>query len=412
MFQSKIDAVDTSNIKLIKVADQDWDVLPDEFLQNLEIVPNEHDPTELGDGALILYTSGTTGRPKGVLHRHRNVQAQIDALVGPWKWTSTDHTLNLLPLHHMHGVLCIMECALYAGAHVSMYPGPFDAAICWQLLRKLRPSLNVFMSVPTIYAKLVQHWEEEFGDAERKDILQRLKQYRLMVSGSMSLPAPLFNKWNEISGHRLLERYGMTEFGMSISNPYEKELRKPGTVGFPLPGVTIRINTNGEGKEDGGGLEVKGLHVFEEYWNNPEATAKEFTQDGFFKTGDRATIASYDGKDYVKILGRESVDIIKSGGFKISALEIERAFLEHPLIQEVAVLGVPDEQMGQLVTALIVLKKESDNAASECTPESLRSWAKKRITSYKVPKEIIISNKEIPKNAMGKVNKKDLLKTL
>jgi malonyl-CoA/methylmalonyl-CoA synthetase len=229
-----------------------------------------------------------------------------------------------------------------------------------------------------------------------------MKKFRLMVSGSAALPVTVMEKWKIISGHTLLERYGMTEMGMAISNPYDSE-RKAGYVGLPLPGVQIRLadeNNNDVAANEPGEILVKGANVFHEYWNKPEATKKEFTNDGWFKTGDVAIIE--DG--YYRIMGRNSVDIIKSGGYKISALEIEEVLRTHPAIKDCAVVGLENEEWGELVAAALVIKEDEtiDTAA-------LNTWIRERMPAYRVPRKYVVI-KELPRNAMGKVTKNDVKK--
>jgi malonyl-CoA/methylmalonyl-CoA synthetase len=221
---------------------------------------------------------------------------------------------------------------------------------------------------------------------------------RLMVSGSAALPASLHDAWFQCTGQRLLERYGMTEIGMALSNPYRGE-RRPGYVGLPLPGVEVRLKgDDGQvvaGSGSPGEIQVRGAGVFREYWNQPEMTAAAF-DDGWFATGDIAVVES----GYYRILGRKSVDIIKSGGYKLSALEIEAVLLEHPDIRECAVIGLTDETWGEAVTAVVSLAKP----AASLELEGLRSWCKHRLSVYKIPQRLFVVE-ELPRNAMGKVTK-------
>jgi malonyl-CoA/methylmalonyl-CoA synthetase len=350
--------------------------------------------------ALILYTSGTTGKPKGVVTTHENIQAQVTSLITAWEWTSSDspgetlreRILHVLPLHHIHGIVNILTCALWAGAQCEML-SKFDAEIVWN--RICDGDLTLFMAVPTIYVKLIAAWEN--ADSDRQKIMTAgCAKMRLMVSGSAALPVQVLEKWQSISGHFLLERYGMTEIGMALSNPLHGE-RLSGYVGQPLPQVEVRlVDEHGELVSPGtpGEIQVKGATVFQEYWQNPEATAKAF-QDGWFCTGD---IAVVENGNY-RLLGRMSVDIIKTGGYKVSALEIEEVLRSHPDIQECAVVGVADIEWGERVCAALVLEN-----SQTLTLESLRSWAKEQLAVYKVPTQIRIVE-ELPRNAMGKVTK-------
>jgi len=258
--------------------------------------------------------------------------------------------------------------------------------------------VNVFMAVPTIYYKLIAYFKG-LPEKEQQQISKSLKKFRLMVSGSAALPVGVLEEWRAISGHTLLERYGMTEIGMAISNPYQGE-RKPGFIGQALPGVNIRIaDEHGQAAGEGqaGEIQVKGANVFREYWNKPEATKEAFTEDGWFKTGDIAVLeeGSY------KILGRNSVDIIKSGGYKISALEIEEVLREHPEIKDCAVVGVADEEWGEIIGACLVVSGDGPDL------RLLDAWVKARLAAYKAPRKYILRD-DLPRNVMGKVTKNEL----
>lgn len=342
--------------------------------------------------ALILYTSGTTGKPKGVVTTHQNIQAQVTSLIDAWEWTSVDRILHVLPLHHIHGIINVLTCALWAGAECHMLP-KFDAQTVWN--RIAGGDLTLFMAVPTIYVKLIAAWEA--ADSERKKSMSGgCAKMRLMVSGSAALPVQVLEKWQSISGHFLLERYGMTEIGMALSNPLHGK-RLPGYVGKPLPQVEVRlVDESGDLVSPGtpGEIQVKSPGVFLEYWQKPAATAKSF-RHGWFRTGD---LAAFENNSY-RILGRISVDIIKTGGYKVSALEIEEVLRTHPDIQDCAVVGVADPEWGERVCAALVLQP-----ATHLTLETLRTWAKQRLATYKVPRKII-AVEELPRNAMGKVTK-------
>ncbi|CAG8591582.1 21323_t:CDS:10, partial [Cetraspora pellucida] len=334
--------------------------------------------------AMIIYTSGTTGKPKGVVSTHANITAQVKSLVDAWRWNDKDKILHVLPLHHMHGIINALTCGLYSGATVEMMP-KFDAASVWDRWMKPDNDLSLFMAVPTIYSKLIQYYKDNIPKETQPLATQSCSQFRLMVSGSSALPIPIRNSWKEISGGVvLLERYGMSEIGMGL---------------IPLPGVQVRLMSE-DGKDITTAVEQPDF-LKNRYWNRPEATKKEFAEDGWFKTGDIAMITA---KEKVfKILGRQSVDIIKSGSYKISALEIEKELLSHQDIQEVSIVGVEDPEWGQKVGAIVVLK----NHTSKLDLKQLREFAKDRLANYKVPTLLKVVN-EIPKNAMGKVNKKEL----
>ncbi|MBK9512021.1 MAG: acyl-CoA synthetase [Cytophagaceae bacterium] len=352
---------------------------------------------DLSRNAMILYTSGTTSKPKGVVTTHSILQSQISTLVDSWKWIADDYTICILPLHHVHGIVNVVSCGLWSGAVVQFLP-TFSAEEVFRIF--LEGKLNVFMAVPTIYFKLIAHFES-LPIVEQEKLSEAMKKFRLMVSGSAALPVSVMEKWAEISGHYLLERYGMTEIGMGISNPYDGE-RRAGYIGKPLPGVKVRLVNDMklvEKETEPGEIQVKGSNVFKEYWNKPEATKKSFTDDGWFMTGDIAVVEN----GYYRILGRDSVDIIKSGGYKISALEIEEVLRKHPEISDCCVVGIPDEEWGEVVAAA-VLSPESD-----LDFKKLNDWMRQNMPAYKTPRKYI-KVEELPRNAMGKVTKNDVKK--
>lgn len=342
--------------------------------------------------ALILYTSGTTGKPKGAVITHRNIQAQVNSLIEAWEWTSNDQILHVLPLHHIHGIINVLTCSLWAGTQCHLIE-KFDTEIVWS--RICNGDLTLFMAVPTIYVKLIAAWKSASQD--RQIVMsQACAKMRLMVSGSAALPIQVLDEWKDLSAHVLLERYGMTEIGMALSNPLRGE-RKHGSVGLPLPQVEVRL-VNELGKvvspDMPGEIQVKSPGVFLEYWQNPEETAKAF-RDGWFCTGDYAVV---ENGNY-RILGRISVDIIKSGGYKVSALEIEEVLRTHPNIRDCTVVGVEDSEWGERVCAALVI-----TGSQTLTIESFRSWAKAQLAVYKIPTKIIIVE-DLPRNAIGKVTK-------
>lgn len=344
--------------------------------------------------AMILYTSGTTNLPKGVVSTHHNIKAQVSTLVEAWHWSAKDHILCVLPLHHVHGIINVIACALWSGATVEFLPS-FTTEGVFSAFSK--GHINLFMAVPTIYFKLIAYWEEQPPEVQRV-LTNTLSAFRLMVSGSAALPVSVMQKWQQISKHTLLERYGMTEIGMGISNPYEGE-RRAGHIGQPLKGVQVRLVDEHNKKVkpgQAGEIQIKGANVFLEYWNKPEATAKAFTPDGWFRTGDVAVVD--DG--YYRILGRDSIDIIKSGGYKISALEIEEVLRTHSSIKDCSVVGVPNDEWGELVVAVLVLSEPLDVSM-------LNQWIREKMPAYKVPRAYKIVD-ELPRNAMGKVTKNGL----
>jgi malonyl-CoA/methylmalonyl-CoA synthetase len=347
--------------------------------------------------AMILYTSGTTSRPKGVVTTHANIQAQVETLVEAWGWSERDHVLLVLPLHHVHGIINVLTCALWSGATCTLHPA-FDADAVWEAI--VSGDLTLFMAVPTVYSRLIAAWEA--ADPERRQAMSEgCRRLRLMVSGSAALPVSVLERWREISGHTLLERYGMTEIGMALSNPLEGE-RRPGHVGVPLPGAEVRlVDEAGAPVAEGvpGEIEVRGPSVFREYWRRPEVTRDSF-RDGWFRTGDMAVVEN----GYYRILGRSSVDILKTGGYKVSALEIEEVLLTHPAIAECAVVGKEDEEWGERVCAAVVLRPDTTLSRDE-----IRAWTAERLAPYKLPREIR-AVEALPRNAMGKVTKADVKK--
>jgi len=343
--------------------------------------------------AMILFTSGTTSKPKGVVITHSNIQAQVETLVQEWEWRKDDRIPLFLPLHHVHGIVNVLTCALWAGASIEPFP---SFQIDRVLARVASGAYTVFMAVPTIYVKLIQRLER-MEPAERDVCCDGFRNMRLMISGSAALPAEIHQTWKNLTGQELLERYGMTEIGMAISNPVHGE-RRPGSVGKALPGVEVRlVSESGEVIENEnvpGEIWVRGASVFAEYWKNPKATGEAFS-DGWFVTGDMAVLE----RGYYRIMGRLSVDIIKSGGYKLSALEIEDVLLMHPDIVECAVVGVEDETWGEAVAAAVVL-----NEGASLGLEELRAWAGKQLSGYKLPKHLKVVA-TLPRNAMGKVTK-------
>ena len=368
-------------------------VLADEALLS---APSEGLPHLRSDQrAMIIYTSGTTGRPKGAVTTHQTIGAQISSLISAWKWTPSDRLLLVLPLHHVHGIINGLGCALAIRATCEMLY-PFDALRDWDRLAS--GEITVFTAVPTIYHRMIAAWENAPPDMQRT-WSGGVRRLRLMMSGSAALPVQMLERWREITGHTLLERYGMTEIGMALSNPIDGE-RRPGFVGTALPGVEARlVDDQGQEVEEGsaGELEIRGPNVFLEYWRRPEETERSFRGD-WFRTGDLAVLehGSY------RLLGRISVDIIKTGGFKVSALEIEEVLRTHPCIAECAVVGVADDEWGERVSAAVELR---DGAT--LTLSDLQSWAKPRLAPYKIPRDLrpLVT---LPRNAMGKVTKPEV----
>jgi malonyl-CoA/methylmalonyl-CoA synthetase len=338
--------------------------------------------------AMMVYTSGTTDRPKGVVTTHGNMAAQIASLVAAWEWTPEDCALLVLPLHHVHGIVNVLGCSLAVGASCEILP-QFDAAAAWDRLSS--GAITVFSAVPTIYHRLIQSWDAA-SPRQQRARAEGCRGVRLMMSGSAALPVGTLERWRAITGHTLLERYGMTELGMVLSNPLHGE-RRPGFVGTPLPGVDVRL-VEGE-------IEVRGPGVFLEYWRRPDATREAF-RNGWFRTGDVATIE--DGA--YRLLGRSGVDIIKSGGYRVSALEIEDAIRAHRVVVDCAVVGVPDAEWGERVCAAVELAP-----GAALSLEELREWTRERLAPYKLPRSLC-SVAALPRNAMGKVIKTEVRRLL
>lgn len=400
-------------------------------------------------GGFMLYTSGTTDRPKGVLLSEDVMTAQARSLIDAWSYSPSDRLLHVLPLHHIHGVINGLFAPLLAGSMVE-FLYPFNPTAVWS--RFIQPMLagssekpiTFFTAVPTIYTRLMSTHTElprEVQDVARTAISP--DHLRLNISGSAALPTPIKSAWEDLSkGNILLERYGMTEIGMAISCGLDFKSRVNGSVGWPLPSVEVRLvdldtheviglgdEIDAEGRLREGEIHVKGPTVFSEYWNNEAATSKEFVDDPdgngkWFKTGDVASRqmvpeAGNNSQPWAKgpmyfIKGRRSVDIIKVGAEKVSALEVERELLSLPQIAEAAVVGLDSEQWGQKVVAIVVLRESQKN-----TGRGGKSWGvmdmrralKDRLGAVKLPSEMKLVD-VIPRNAMGKINKKTLVKNL
>jgi malonyl-CoA/methylmalonyl-CoA synthetase len=339
------------------------------------------------DLAAILYTSGTTGRSKGAMLSHGNLASNAAVLHDYWHWQAGDVLLHALPLFHVHGLFVASHGALLNGSKMIFLP-KFD---CDEVMRQL-PRATVFMGVPTYYVRLLA--EPSFGQ-------QSCTGMRLFISGSAPLLLDTFNEFAERSGHTILERYGMSETTMLSSNPYDGQ-RIGGTVGLPLPGVSIRVVKHADGMPDAacstdevGDIEVKGSNVFKGYWRMPEKTAQEFTEDGYFKTGD---VGKFDANGYLTIVGR-SKDLIISGGYNVYPKEIESVIDELAGVVESAVIGVPHSDFGEAVVAVIV--PQSGKALNE---QQVIAALKSKIANFKVPKRVFFVP-QLPRNTMGKVQK-------
>jgi len=345
------------------------------------------------DTAVIIYTSGTTGRPKGAEITHGNLTSNLQALHDAWGWQENDVLLHVLPIFHVHGLFVALHGALHSGA-TTLLMREFNAQKTLELLSS--GQCSVFMAVPTIHKRLL-----DSPDAHRFD----LSHVRLITSGSDRLSDEAFTGFQKMFGYTLLERYGMTETGMNCSNPLIGE-RRMGSVGMPLTGVQVRIvhSETGSILPNGkiGEVQLRGSNVFKGYWRQPGKTSEAFTQDGWFKTGDLGFLES-DG--YLTLCGR-SKDLIISGGLNIYPPEVERVLMEHPAVEACAVIGCPDPEWGERVTAVVVLQ-----TTEFVSSEDLIFFCREKLAPYKSPKSIIF-REDLPRNAMGKVQKAELRKTV
>jgi acyl-CoA synthetase (AMP-forming)/AMP-acid ligase II len=337
--------------------------------------------------AVIGYTSGTTGRAKGALLLHRNLIANITAITTAWRWTPDDRLLLTLPLFHTHGLGVGLHGTLFMGGSALLHR-KFDASAVLAAF-DADTMISLFFGVPTMYGRLV-------AEAQQRGVPRHLP--RLFVSGSAPLSPHVFGEFERIFGQRILERYGMTETGMNLTNPFDGE-RRAGTVGGPFPGQEARVvDVSGrDGLPPGeiGEIEVRGPHVFAGYINRPDATAEAFSTDGWFKTGDLGWVSN-DG--YFTITGRAR-ELIISGGYNIYPREIEDVLATHPAVAEVAVLGAADEDMGEQVVAVVVPKTGETPLA-----EDIITYCRERLASYKKPRRVVFVT-TLPRNALGKVQK-------
>lgn len=335
------------------------------------------------DIAAILYTSGTTGKPKGAMLTQHNLVANGDTLIDLWCFTPEDRLIHALPIFHVHGLFVAVHCVLFSGASMVFLP-KFESEVA---IAEMARS-TVLMGVPTFYIRLLG------DDGFTREAAAGM---RLFVSGSAPLSADIHRAFEQRSGHRVLERYGMTETGMLTSNPYDGE-RRAGYVGSPLPGVELRIAEAESGKVlpqgEVGIVEVKGPNVFKGYWQMPEKTAAEFRQGGFFITGDMGFI---DADGYVQLVGREK-DLIISGGLNVYPAEVEAVLDDREDIAEAAVIGLPHPDLGEAVVAVV-------RSIGSFDGQAVRAQLRTQLAGFKVPKEIIVVE-DLPRNTMGKIQKK------
>src|SRR5256714_2204817 len=323
--------------------------------------------------AILLYTSGTTGRPKGALLDHGNLLAQGRGVVEAWRWTKEDRLVLALPLFHVHGLAIALHGSLIAGGCAVLVPFSPE-----NVVRELRAGGTMFFGVPAMYQRLADYLDGNPAD---------LRDVRLFVAGSAPLPATLFERCERVLGQPVLERYGITEGGIVVSNPYDGP-RQPGRVGYPLPGVEVRLGDQDE-------VQLKGGQVFKGYWRNAAASADVFV-DGWFRTGDIGEIAA-DGS--LAIRGRIK-ELIISGGYNVYPREVEMVLEQHPAVAEVAVAGLPSERWGEEVTAFVVARTPVD-------AEVLIAHARERLATYKCPRMVRFIE-AIPRNAMGKIDRSRL----
>jgi fatty acid CoA ligase FadD36 len=333
--------------------------------------------------ALIIYTSGTTGPPKGVLLSRRAIAADLDALAEAWQWTADDVLVHGLPLYHVHGLVLGLLGSLRVGNRFVHTGKPTPEAYA-------AAGGSLYFGVPTVWSRVV-------GDAAAA---QALTSARLLVSGSAPLPVPVFTALADLAGHAPVERYGASESLITLSTRADGE-RRPGWVGTPVRGVETRLvdEDGAVAPHDGetiARLQVRGPTLFDGYHNRPDATAEAFDTDGWYRTGDVAVI---DAGDMHRIVGRESVDLIKTGGFRVGAGEIETVLLGHPGVREAAVVGVPDDDLGQRIVAFVV---------GDAQPQALIEYVARELSVHKRPREVRLVE-SLPRNALGKVLKKELL---
>ncbi|KAK2062385.1 AMP-binding enzyme [Colletotrichum caudatum] len=420
----------------------------------------ELEDADVGAAGMMLYTSGTTNRPKGVLLPQSVLTAQSESLIEAWNYSPKDHLLHVLPLHHIHGTVNAVLTPLLAGSTIE-FMFPFNADAVWKRLAAPfidsnsiddtngangthalpKEKITFFTVVPTVYSRLLAtHKALPLDPAEPTREAVSPRHMRLAISGSAALPTPIKESWKTLSkGNVLLERYGMTEVGMALSCGLDFADRVDGSVGWPLPGVEARLvdmdtgavippgqDVDPEtGRERPGEIQLRGPTIFKEYWRNPEATAKEFVEgeDGkgrWFKTGDiavrrpvpnaglSAAQSSWAKGDMYFIQGRKSADIIKTGGEKVSALEVERELLSLPEVAEAAVVAVPSGKWGSKVGAVVILNKD---VVPHWSPMAMRRGLRDRLVNYKIPQVLKVVD-HIPRNAMGKINKKQLVQAV
>jgi acyl-CoA synthetase (AMP-forming)/AMP-acid ligase II len=377
-------------IDILSTADSEPDADRDSIWKLIEDSPPAVPlKAEDDDTAMLIYTSGTTGSPKGVVLSHRAVLSGMWALTNLWEWSTNDVLVLALPLFHVHGLGIGIHGTLLQGNKCRVHSSFDPARVC----EEFADGASIFMGVPTMYDMLLEHLRDNPEHAEY------CRDARLFTSGSAALPASKFEEFEQLTGHRILERYGMSETMLTLSNPYRGE-RRPGTIGRPVPGISIRIlDEQFEPVEQGeiGELFVHGDFLLDEYWNRPKATRKSL-RNGWFRTGD---IVRQREDGYIEHVGRKSADIFKSGGFKVSAREVEDVLREVEGVREIAVTARPDGRWGDRICAFYALE---DGAAESETTARLQETADTELANFKRPREWTVID-ELPRNALGKVQK-------
>ena len=368
--------VDADRVDLFATAARDGCIVTTPAVDLPDADPPALDASATSDLALLCYTSGTTGAPKGAMLTHGNALASCEALRLAWRWDARDRLVLALPLFHVHGLGVGLHGTLLCGASAVLLPR-FDSELVLDAARDHDATL--FFGVPTMYARLAASLR-----------VAELARLRLCVAGSAPLPASLHDELASRAGLRVLERYGMTETIMNVSNPYDGE-RRAGTVGFPLPGVEVRLD------DPSGEILLRGPNVFPGYWGREEATRDAFTDDGWFRSGD---VGARDPDGYLRIVGRAK-ELIISGGYNVYPREVEDVLLEHPAVAEVAVVGEPSDEWGELVVAVVV------PATADRDPDALVAFAAEHLAPYKCPRQVRYVD-ALPRNALGKVVRADL----
>jgi malonyl-CoA/methylmalonyl-CoA synthetase len=360
---------------------------PDDLQCRARLHPTsfEYPDVRSDDLAVILYTSGTTGRPKGAMLTHGNIVSNGLSLLQYWQFKPDDVLLHCLPLFHSHGLFVSLSCSLLSGSALVLC-AKFDLDQVFDLL----PRCTVFMGVPTMYVRM--------ANSDKLD-RERCRSIRLFASGSAALLPHTFERFSAAAGASIVERYGMTETAVNSSNPIEG-IRRPASVGTALPEVSVRIaGSDGKALQPGetGAVQIKGPHVFQGYWRKPEQSAEAFTEDGWFNTGD---LGRFDSSGYLFLVGREK-DVIISGGYNVYPLEVESVIDRLESVLESTVVGLPHPEYGEAVTAIIVSRPDGHEAPSEA---AIIKHVKDHLASYKVPKKVVVLE-SLPRNALGKIEK-------